>query len=102
MTYRIVCTNQEPINEPTTHAHIVTVGVGDAPDNAARRLSLSQVLSAIDNGDSFYTVGSRTGTTAKVVSVNCDNCGRRIIKSSPDATTDNNLDSLRACRWSAK
>src|SRR6266536_364584 len=32
--YRIVCTEQQPVYQPTTHAHIVGVGTGSNPDKA--------------------------------------------------------------------
>jgi len=51
--YRIVCTEQEPVIEPTTHAHIVAVGTGTGPDKADQRWTLNEVLAAMDKGDSF-------------------------------------------------
>jgi hypothetical protein len=101
-SYRIVCTDQEPFDQPKHHAHIVSVGTGDDPDKAGDKLTLAQVLTKLDAGDTFYTVGTRTGKRAEVLATYCSVCAtrRRIIKSSPDATTDNNLDGgIRRCRW---
>jgi len=61
MNYRIVCTNQEPVPNPPQHAHIVAVGVGNDPNAASQRYTLTQVLQMIDNGDGFYTQGTQTG-----------------------------------------
>lgn len=100
--YRIVCTDQEPINQPRLHAHIVAVGIGNDPNRAERQLKLRQVLSEIDRGHTFYTKGVRSGCIAKVVAVvGCPVCSdpRRIIRSAPDAVEDNNLDYLRRCQW---
>lgn len=99
-TYRVVCTEQEPIYQPTTHAHIVAVGTGSNPDKASQRWTLDQVIRAIlYSGDSFYTQGKTSGKVARVVVVNCGHCNRQIIKSTPDAVYDNNLDSLRRCQF---
>lgn len=97
--YRIVCTEQEPMSQPTTHAHIVAVGTGTDPDKADSRWSLQQVLNAMGNGDVFYTQGKQSGRIAKVERQNCRACGRAIIRSAADSVTDNNLDSLRRCNW---
>jgi hypothetical protein len=59
--HRIVCTDQEPIYQPTTHAHIVAVGIGSDPNRAEQRLTLQQVLDAIDRGEVFYTRGVHSG-----------------------------------------
>ena len=96
--YRIVCTEQEPINQPTTHAHIVAVGTGTDPNNATKRWTLNDVLSAMDKGDSFYTEGTTSGKIAVVEPSPCRWCNRRHIRSSSDAVSDNNLDNLRRCR----
>lgn len=97
--YRIVCTDQEPVYQPTTHAHIVSVGVGNDPEKANAKLTLTQVIAAIDAGDEFWTYGEQSKRWARVHKVPCGHCGRFIIRSAPDAVTDNNLDSLRRCRW---
>ena len=97
--YRIVCTDQEPFYQPTTHAHIVAVGTGTDPNKADQRWTLDEVLNAMDRGDRFYTVGVGSGKVALVEKYTCTSCWRTHIRSSPDAVTDNNLDSLRRCSW---
>src|SRR5258708_3292223 len=99
--YRIVCTEQEPVSEPTTHAHIVRVGTGTDPDKADKRWTLSEVLAAMDRGDSFYTQGEETGKVAETEKYICTQCSKTWIRSTPDAVKDNNLDSLRRCRWTS-
>ena len=101
MDYRIVCTTQEPFGAPPKHAHIVAVGVGDDPSKATERFTLEEVISKMDRGDRFYTKGERSGRIALVIKVRCTHCGHCIIKSVPDAVQDNNLDSLRYCRFNA-
>ncbi len=98
-SYRIVCTEQEPVSEPTSHAHIVAVGTGDDPDRAKQRWTLAEVLKAMTGGDNFYTLGPSSGKRAEVMKVACEVCGRTIIRSAADRVTDNNLDSLRRCRF---
>jgi hypothetical protein len=101
-TYRIVCTDQEPYAQPKDRAHIVAVGTGTDPAKATAKYELEQVLAMLDRGDVFYTQGIRTGMQARVVAVYCAVCFRRIIKSTPDATTDNNLDGgIRFCSWTS-
>jgi len=58
------------------------------------------VLSAIDRGDGFFTIGVQSGRRAEVVAMSCPQCGHRIIRTAADAVYDNNLDSLRTCNWS--
>ena len=99
MNHRIVCTDQEPARNPPQHAHIVAVGVGEDPAAANNRFTLSQVIRMMDTGDKFFTQGLNTRKSAWVEKYWCSYCGAYHIRSSPDATTDNNLDSLRYCRW---
>jgi hypothetical protein len=98
-TYRIVCTEQQPASQPPNHAHIVAIGTGTDPDKASQRLTLAEVIQMIDKGDKFYTTGQKTGKTAWVEKFLCTHCRQYHIRSTPDATTDNNLDSLRYCNW---
>lgn len=99
---RIVCTEQTPIGNPPTHAHIVAVGVDDDNDGRANyRQTLREVVSAIDNDRAtYYTYGPTSKKTALVEVIPCPaHCGERIIRSAPDATRDNNLDQMRTCNW---
>jgi ABC-type antimicrobial peptide transport system ATPase subunit len=98
--YRIVCTDQEPVTQPTTHAHIIAVGTGTDPNKADKRWTLNEVLAAMNNSDVFYTEGETSGKTALVEKYVCSLCKRTWIRSTPDAVKDNNLDYLRRCSWS--
>jgi hypothetical protein len=99
-THRIVCTEQEPYYLPPTHAHIVAVGVNsNGGSRGEERLSLNDVIIAMDRGEVFYTYGEQSQKAALVQKAACPHCRRPIIKSAPDAVRDNNLDSLRYCNW---
>lgn len=95
--YRITCTNQLPFGEPPQHAHIVAVGTGTAAGYDTL-WTLDQVLLAMSNGHVFYTVSPSTNKIALVENYYCSKCSRYHIRSSPDAVTDNNLDSLPYCK----
>jgi hypothetical protein len=97
MRYRIVCTVQEPASSPPSHQHIVSVGTGDNPDVTTRRWTLTDVLTAMDRGDTFYTQGTSSGKVAAVEKYVCSRCQRTYIRSTADAVQDNNLDNLRRC-----
>ncbi|MCI0640467.1 MAG: DUF3892 domain-containing protein [Gemmataceae bacterium] len=96
-SYRIVCTDQAPADKPPSHQHIVNVGTGTNPIRADKRWSLQQVLDAMDKGDTFYTIGERSGKRAEVDKYWCTPCGRWFIRSHADAVQDNNLDNLPRC-----
>lgn len=96
--YRIVCTEQEPVGNPH-HGHIVSVGTGEQSDKATQRWLLVEILSAMDRGDVFYTRGIVSGKMAIVEKYYCSSCSRTHIRSTRDATPENNLDNLRICRW---
>jgi len=97
-SYRIVCTDQLPVHQPTTHAHIVSVGTGDDPKKANDKWTLGQVIGALANGHSFYTMDSQ-GNKTYVETCICSYCNKQHIRSKPNATTSDNLDSLRRCSW---
>lgn len=94
--YRIVCTTQEPASLPNDRAHIVAVGTGTA-SSYDKYWTLSEVLAAMDKGDTFYTYGESSHKTALVQKYVCPWCYRTHIRSHPDAVTDNNLDNLPRC-----
>lgn len=98
-SHRIVCTEQEPVSNPPKHAHIVAVGIGADSNQAEKRMTLGEVITALDRGEIFYTVGGKSKKTAKVEKYVCQHCRRTHIRSTADAVQDNNLDSLRYCRW---
>ena len=95
--YRIVCTTQEPVNEPNRSAHIVAIGTGTEPNHYDRYWPLDAVLQAMGRGDQFYTQGVRSGRIAAVEPYRCTGCRRTFIRSTPDAVQDNNLDNLPRC-----
>jgi hypothetical protein len=96
--YRVICTNQEPAHQPPQHAHIVAIGVGTSTDHYSQRFTLLQVIQMMNNGDRFYTQGSQSGKTAWVEPYFCPHCRQNHIKSTADAVSDNNLDSLPYCQ----
>ena len=93
--YRVVCTEQTGCNQG---GHIKAVGTGPDPNRAGASWPVRDVWDAIDRGDTFYTEAG--GRTAKVNKFNCP-CGQGSLRSSADATTTNNLDSLRICHFPA-
>lgn len=95
--HRIVCTNQAPPNHPANQAHIVAVGIGARSSTYDRRLTIDEVLAAMDRGEVFFTVSESTGKVAGVHKFWCNPCNRYYIRSAPDAVHDNNLDSLSFC-----
>lgn len=94
---RIVCVEHAPCSH-RHDGHIVAVGTGVSADKATDQWTVSQVLTAMGNGHRFYTQAN--GFTALVNRYTCP-CGLVTLRSSPDATTANNLDNLRICRWRA-
>lgn len=91
--YRIVCTDQTDCSQG---GHIIGVGTGEQPSKADQKWSVSDVYRAIVLGHGFYTHGG--GSSAWVRKHNCA-CGRGSLRSTADATVDNNLDNLRLCNW---
>lgn len=95
-TYRIVCTEQTGCSQS---GHIMAVGTSsNASDYADRQWTVQEVWDAIAQGDVFYT--SAGGYVAGVNPYRCG-CGWGSLRSTPDATTANNLDSMRLCQWRA-
>lgn len=92
---RVVCTEQTGCSQ---RGHIVGVGTGTDTAAADQSWTVQQVWEAMDRGHVFYTWAN--GYTATVHKYWCP-CGRQTLCSSADATTANNLDSLRLCRWKA-
>ena len=96
-SYRIICTRQEPVSKPHSHAHIVSVGTGTRQTSYDKQWTVDEVYRAIDRGDRFYTKSESTGEIAYVIKWGCLHCGFRTLKSTADAVTDNNLDYLVHC-----
>lgn len=97
-SYRIICTTQEPSWYPNDRAHIVAVGTGISSATYHRYWHLSEILRAMELGDIFYTFGEASQRRAAIEKYECDRCYRTHIRSTPDAVTDNNLDTLPGCR----
>jgi len=95
--YRIICTTQEPPTLPNDRAHIGAVGTGSSASAVDKYWLLSEVLAAMDSGDTFFTFGERSRKTASVHEYVCPWCSRTHTRSSPDAVEDNNLDNLSTC-----
>lgn len=96
--YRIICTTQEPARVPNDRAHIVAVGTGSSASEYDRYWQLSEVLAAMDRGDTFYTFGESSRKRASVDKYVCPYCTRTHIRSASDAVKDNNLDNLPNCQ----
>lgn len=90
--YRIVCTVQ---TGGTSHGHITAVETESNASSPSTRLTVRDVYHRMDSGHTFYTYGG--GLRAPVQKWRCS-CGTSTLRSGPDATTENNLDSLRSCR----
>ena len=100
-SYRIVCTEQDPPDQPHDQAHIIAVGTGSEPNKANQKWTIDEVIEAMDDGDTFYTKSVSTGETAEVHEYECPTCGQITLRSEADETKDNNLNNLRECRgWS--
>jgi phage-related protein len=89
---RVVCVTKVASGDH----HITEVGTGTDPNKATTQLTVTQVRTAIDNGDKFYSQGG--GEKAYVEKFAC--CGVNTIRTKADDTTKDNLDTKRACNWS--
>ena len=85
--YRIVCIERAYGGV----GHIVAVGTGTDPSTANNRLTVAEVRNALKQGDTFHTVGS-DGRKAYVEAWDIPG-----IRTKPDASTKDNLESLRVC-----
>jgi len=101
-SWRVVCVKRGTISHPKPHTHITGVGTGDRADWADMRWTLREVLTAMDEGDSFYTESETTGRITPVETYECAQCGGTCIRSSEDAVPDNNLDDVRNCIYEAE
>lgn len=98
--YRIVCVESKYF-EKGKHDHLTAVGTGEDPDAANKRWTVTEVRSAIDGGDEFYTRSPSTEKEAKVEKYTWATCAFETIRSSADRVQDTNLDNLRTCSWKA-
>lgn len=100
--YHIVCTDLKPVLSPRPHQHIVSVGVDtdNVDDYANEKHSLQTVIDNIrEKNDTYFTIGNFTHRQVTVEVVRCPACGHLIIKTRPDNTRDNNLETMRTCQW---
>ena len=77
--------------------HITGVGTGDRADWADMRWTLREVLTAMEEGDTFYTQSETTGRITLVEPYECPPCGSTCIRSSEGSVSDNDLDDMRNC-----
>ncbi len=95
--WRVVCVKRALVHRPTLHTHIVGVGTGDRTDWADMRWTLDQVLTAMDEGDIFYTQSETTGRIRLIAKYVCPHCQRTHIRSAESSVLDSDLDDLRSC-----
>ena len=96
--HRVICIIEEAVIRPSRHNHIVAVGTGLHPDYIDRRWTVTDLLSALDRGEVFYTQGVASGKVAAVEKTACPHCGEPTLRSATGAVADNELSSLRHCR----
>lgn len=94
--FQITCTEQVPSYNPSDHARIVAVGARNAYGQI-QRWTVDEVVTAIDRGHYFYTIGEYSGRKIYVEKYYCTSCGRYHIRTRPDDVRDNNLDSIARC-----
>lgn len=95
-THRIVCVTVAP-----HHGHVLELGTRRQPGSPRLSWSVSGVFKALLAGDSFYTVSPSTGARAGIEIDQCPvaGCHELTIGSTADATPDNALQNLDACKW---
>lgn len=96
-SWRIVCAKREIISYPEPHPHVIGVGTGDRADWADMRWKLNQVLSAMDEGDAFYTQDETSGEITYIERYSCPHCGRTCIRPADGSPSDGDLGSMRDC-----
>lgn len=83
-SYQIKCSIQTGCR---SGGHITGVRIGTS------EYTVAQIYSFMRNGDTFYTIGPRSGLRAEVEPLDCA-CGAGSLRTVGDRTKDNNLDSL--------
>jgi hypothetical protein len=96
-SWRIVCAKRVMISHPEPHPHVIGVGTGDRADWADMRWTLHQVLSAMDEGDAFYTKGVTNGEIIRIERYRCPQCGGTYIRPADGSLSDSDLGSIRDC-----
>lgn len=95
--HRIIGTRQESFGEPRVHSHVVIVAT-EKVAGYSKQWTITQVYNAMDQGDTFFTHGEKSQQDAAVEKYQCPLCDEKTLRSAATAVTDNNLDSLPACR----
>jgi hypothetical protein len=93
--YEIDCATKSGNPCTEREQHITRVGAKRVGGTKHRDWSVADVRRKIKNGDRFFTMDTR-GRAADVERYTCG-CGRKTIRTRPDAVTTNNLDNLPAC-----
>jgi hypothetical protein len=93
MEYRVISTRQESIDMPHIHTHVIIVGT-EKSAGYSKLWTVTQVYNAIDQGDTFFTHGDKSGKSASVQKYKCPHCDQKTLRSAPGTLTDNNLDNL--------
>lgn len=87
-SYHITCTKHGIVGSQQ-HNHLVEIGTA-----SGYRFSVSEVLSKLKSGDTFYTTGG--GDEANVDPMRC-RCGYTTLRTNADDTTADNLGDLPTC-----
>jgi hypothetical protein len=95
--YRIICARQESFDTPHVHPHVVIVGT-EKLAGYSKLWTITQVYNAMDQGDTFHTLGDKSQKSAAVQKYKCPHCDESTLRSARGAVTDNNLDNLPSCQ----
>ena len=96
-SWRIVCAKRGMISHPEPHPHVIGVGTGDRADWADMRWTLHQVISAMDEGDAYYTEDETSREITYIERYRCSICGRTCIRPADGSLSDSDLGSIRDC-----
>lgn len=96
--HRVVCTEQTDWNSQG-HGRIIAIGTGDDVDQAGRRWTVAETYAALDAGHTFHVISPTTRKKSWVGKYTVN--GIPTLRSYADKVWDNNLDSLRGCRFAA-
>jgi hypothetical protein len=88
--YRVVCIERSAGGV----GHITAVGTG-TQTKADKHWTVSQVRTAIKNGDTFHTVSPSTSAKAYIEPFDIPG-----LRTKGDKSKDDNLEHLRACKFS--
>jgi hypothetical protein len=78
---RIVCVVTEEVTEPSPHRHVVSVGIGAVTGIPEKRMTVSDVLAAIKDGQGFTVDSHKKDAPSLVVPRPCGGgCHHRTIE----------------------